>query len=106
LQAVLWVSQLGLQLLQRPLQANELNFWASYLQGGGTRAAVVANFAKSAEVSRGEAANWVNQLGASFLKRNLRGDELTYWVNYLQAGGARAVVAASFADSPEFPLTW
>jgi uncharacterized protein YkwD len=106
LQAVLWVGQLGQLLLQRPLQASELNFWAAYLQNGGPRASVVANFANSAEFSRVEAANWVNQLGASFLKRNLRGDELSYWVNYLQAGGARAVVAASFADSPEFPLTW
>jgi hypothetical protein len=89
-----WVTQVGQDLLQRPLRQDEVSGLVSWMQAGQSKAGIVQSLTHTAEYVQIDNQRWVNDTEATVLGRVPRADEVTAWVNYLQGGGSRANLVA------------
>jgi hypothetical protein len=92
--------------LGRQENAAEQASWVNYLQHGGTEEEMAALFLNSAEYQAKFADNaaFVRSLYDNLLSRGASDAEVAGWVNALNAGASRAVVALSFVHSREASL--
>ena len=98
--ARLFAMQQYRDFLGREGDAGGINYWASFIGGGGARAAVTESFFGSSEF-QGTGAPVVRLYFAYFLRIPDYGG-LTFWMNYYRAGNALANISNAFAGSQEF----
>ena len=98
--ARLFTMQQYRDFLGREGDAGGINFWVSFIGGGGTRAAVTESFFGSGEF-QGTGAPVVRLYFAYFLRIPDYGG-LTFWMNYSRAGHSLAEISNAFAGSSEF----
>jgi hypothetical protein len=93
-----FVSQVYLDVLNRPVDSGALAFWSGALGNNVPRGAVIAAITNSAEFRTVE----VQDLYNDFLQRPADPVALKSFSDYLTSGGTAAQVAAILAGSPEY----
>ncbi len=93
-----FLSQVYLDLLQRPIDSSGLATWTNALAAGSTRTQVVAAIQTSQEYRTLE----VEYLYGFLLRRPADAGGLASWVQFLSQGGAFEQVEAQFLGSQEY----
>jgi uncharacterized delta-60 repeat protein len=93
-----FLTQVYLDLLQRPIDAGGLAGWENDLASGETRTQVVASIETSPEYHTLE----VDYLYGFLLNREPDSAGLSAWVNFLNQGGTYEQLEAIFLGSPEY----
>src|SRR5262249_45361946 len=93
-----FVTQVYLDLLNRPVDASGLTFWSGQLDGGATRSAVVANIERSQEYRT----LVVTGIYQTLLHRAPDPGGLNTFVTFLSSGRTIEQVKSSIAGSPEY----
>ena len=101
------VARLYWGTLGRAPEIDGFGYWVGAIKGGQiTLTQAAAGFVESAEFQAHygnlDNAQFVNQIYLGVLGRAAEPGELTYWFNYLNAGGSRADMTLGFTDSPEY----
>ncbi len=92
------VSQLYLDLLQRPVDPAGLSFWGNQLDAGTPAQAVAQSIMGSPEFVNQE----VNILFNHYLKRTAAASDLAFFSGFFKAGGTLEQAATDVVTSPEY----
>ena len=100
-----YLSRCYTQVLSRKADASGLNYWSELILNGKMTANQVAQaFLRSPEFQGKRTTNqeYIVTLYRTYMGREVDNDGMRYWVNQLNQGLSRQIVAERFGTSPEF----